>query len=504
LAPRRAGDRIPGTFRRLGAAAPTALRSARSAPPVTAPLAPDLCIIGAGAGGLAVAAAAAQMGAGVVLVERGKMGGDCLNFGCVPSKALLATARLAVLGRHSTGSGVEYAAPRIDFAAVTDGVHNVVERLAEHDSEERFAALGVTVLRREGRFLDRRTLRAGDTLIRPRRFVLATGSRPRIPAVPGLAEAPFLTNETVFDNRVCPDHLIVIGGGPIGIEMAQAHRRLGARVTVVDIGPILPRDDPELVSLLCRRLADEGVALRANSKIAAIEAGREGVALRLANDDRIEGSHLFVAAGRRPAIAALALDAAGIAAGTAGITVDARLRTTNHRAFAVGDVVGGPQYTHAAAYHAGIVIKNALFRWPARTDYRALPWTTYTDPELAQVGLGEGAAGTTHGRVRVLRWPFSENDRAQAERDTEGLVKIVARRDGRVLGASILGAGAGELILPWALAVSQKLRIDALANLVVPYPTRSEAGKRAAGTFYTPLLFSPRTRRLVRVLSRFG
>jgi pyruvate/2-oxoglutarate dehydrogenase complex dihydrolipoamide dehydrogenase (E3) component len=471
---------------------------------VTALLAPDLCIIGAGAGGLAVAAAAAQLGAGVVLVERGKMGGDCLNFGCVPSKALLAAARLADLGRRGTGSGVEYPVPRIDFAAVADGVHAVVERLATHDSAERFAALGVTVLHHEGRFLDRQTLRVGDTLVRPRRFVVATGSRPRIPAIPGLAEAPFWTNETIFENRICPDHLIVIGGGPVGIEVAQAHRRLGARVTVVDIGPILPRDDPELVALLCGRLADEGVAIRPCREIAAIEAGRAGVALRLADGERVEGSHLFVAAGRRPAVAALDLDAAGIAAGDAGIVVDARLRTTNRRAFAIGDVVDGPRYTHAALYHAGIVIRNALFRWPARADFRALPWATYTDPELAQVGLSEAAAGAAHGRVRVLRWSFSQNDRAVAERDTAGLVKIVARRDGRVLGASILGAGAGDLILPWGLAVSRRLRIDALANLVVPYPTRGEAGKRAAGAFYAPLLFSPRTRRLVRILARFG
>ena len=225
-------------------------------------LTPDLCVIGAGAGGLAVAAAAAQMGAAVVLVERGKMGGDCLNFGCVPSKALLAAARLADLGRRGAGFGIDYAAPRIDFAAVADGVRRVVAGLAPHDSAERFAALGVTVLRAEAHFTGPRLLRAGDTLVRPRRFVVATGSRPNVPDIPGLAAAPYLTNETVFDNRHRPEHLIVIGGGPIGIEMAQAHRRLGARVTVIDNGPILPHDDPELVGLLCRRLEAEGAAPR--------------------------------------------------------------------------------------------------------------------------------------------------------------------------------------------------------------------------------------------------
>ena len=467
-------------------------------------LTPDLCVIGAGAGGLAVAAGAAQLGAAVVLVERAKMGGDCLNFGCVPSKALLAAARLADLGRRGAGFGIDYAAPRIDFAAVADGVRRVVAGLAPHDSAERFEALGVTVLRAEAHFTGPRLVRAGDTLIRPRRFVVATGSRPYVPDIPGLAAAPYLTNETLFDNIRRPQHLIVIGGGPIGIEMAQAHRRLGTRVTVIDNGPILPHDDRELVGLLCRRLEEEGVALRPRTEIAAVEAAGDGVAVRLAEGERIAGSHLLVAAGRRPAIEALDLGAAGIAATALGIAVDRRLRTTNRRAFAVGDVAGGPQFTHAALYHAGIVIRNALFRLRARTDYRALPWANFTDPELAQVGLGEAAARAACGRVRVLRAGFAENDRAAPEHDDLGRVKIVVRPNGRILGAAILGAGAGELILPWALAISQRLRIGAFANLVVPYPTRGEAGKSAAQGFYIPALFSPRTRRLVRFLARFG
>jgi pyruvate/2-oxoglutarate dehydrogenase complex dihydrolipoamide dehydrogenase (E3) component len=351
---------------------------------------------------------------------------------------------------------------------------------------------------------DPRAMRAGEVEIRARRFVIATGSHPVAPPIAGLDEVPYLTNETVFANRELPEHLIVIGGGPIGIEMAQAHRRLGAQVTVLDLGPLLPRDDPELAALLAERLAGEGIALRPRVAIASVARDAAGVAVRLGDGDELKGSHLLVAAGRRPSIEALDLAAAGIAAGAQGVAVDARLRTSNRRVFAVGDVAGGPQFTHVALYHAGIVIKNALFRIPARVDYRALPWVTYTDPELAQVGATEAAARQAGGSVRVLRWPFAENDRAQTERDTEGLVKIVTRRDGRILGASILGAGAGDLILPWALAISQKLKIGALANLVVPYPTRGEAGKRAAGSFYTPALFSPRTRRIVRFLARFG
>jgi pyruvate/2-oxoglutarate dehydrogenase complex dihydrolipoamide dehydrogenase (E3) component len=468
---------------------------------MTEPLAPDLCIIGAGSAGLAVAAGAAQMGADVVLIERGLMGGDCLNFGCVPSKSLLAAARLADVARRGKALGILSARPDVDFVAAADGVQDVIAAIAPNDSVERFEGLGVRVLRREARFTSPTTVRAGEIEIRPRRFVIATGSYPAVPPIPGLADVPYLTNETIFANRERPDHLLVIGGGPIGIEMAQAHRRLGARVTVLDVGPMLPRDDPELVAGLAGHLAAEGIALRPGVEIAGIERDGDAIVASLADGERIAGSHLLVAAGRRPSIDALDLRAAGIEASATGITVDARLRTTNRRAFAIGDAAGGPQFTHVALYHAGIVIRNALFRLPAKVDYRTLPWVTYTDPELAQVGLTAAAAG---GNARVLRWPFLENDRAQTERDTEGQVKVVLGRNGRVLGASILGAGAGDLIVPWALAISQKLKIGALANLIMPYPTRSEAGKRAAGCYYTPTLFSPRTRRLVRLLARFG
>src|SRR5438477_8661707 len=377
---------------------------------MTGPLAPDLCIIGAGSAGLAVAAGAAQMGAAVVLVERGLMGGDCLNFGCVPSKSLLAAARLADLARRGAALGILSARPDADFAAAADGVQNVIATIAPHDSVERFEGLGVRVLRCEARFTSPRTIRVGEIEIRPRRFVIATGSYPAVPTIPGLAGAPYLTNETIFANRVRPDHPIVIGGGPIGIEMAQAHRRLGARVTVLGVGPVLPRDDPELVASLTGHLAGEGIAIRPRVEIAGIECDANAIVVRLADGERIEGSHLLVAAGRRPSIEALDLPAAGIEATPKGITVAARLRTTNRRAFAIGDVAGGPQFTHIALYHAGIVIRNALFRLPAKVDYRALPWVTYTDPELAQVGLTEAAAGED---TRVLRWPFVENDRAQ-------------------------------------------------------------------------------------------
>jgi len=471
---------------------------------MTGHFAPDLCVIGAGSGGLAVAAGAAQMGAEVVLVERGAMGGDCLNFGCVPSKSLLAAARVANVWRRGAELGICYGRPQVEFAAVADSVQRVIAEIAPNDSVERFEALGVRVLHAEARFTGPRAVRAGDAEIRPRRFVIATGSQPAIPPIRGLRDVPYLTNETVFANRRLPEHLIVIGGGPIGVEMAQAHCRLGSRVTLLDIGPLLPRDDPELSALLARRLSSEGIVCRPGVEVTGIEGTSEAIVVRLANGEQVTGSHLLVAAGRRPTVDALDLAAAGIASTAQGITVDARLRTTNRRVFAVGDVAGGPQFTHIALYHAGIVIRNALFHLPAKVDYRALPWVTYTDPELAQVGLTETAARAVEPAARVLRWRFAENDRAQTERETEGMVKVVTGKSGRVLGASILGAGAGDLILPWALAISQKLKIGAMANLVVPYPTRGEASKRVAGSYYTPALFSARTRRLVRLLARFG
>jgi pyruvate/2-oxoglutarate dehydrogenase complex dihydrolipoamide dehydrogenase (E3) component len=472
---------------------------------MTSPLAPDLCVIGAGAGGLAVAAGAVQMGASVVLVERGEMGGDCLNVGCIPSKSLIAAAKLTHQAARGGEFGIASEPPKIDFAAIGDSVARVVARIAPHDSCERFKGLGVTVLRGEAKFVDARTVRAGNADIQARRFVIATGSSPAIPPIPGLDAAPYFTNETIFANRILPRHLVVIGGGAVGIELAQAYRRLGAEVTIIDSRPLLWREDSELVAMLAKSLRAEGVKVRPSAAIAAVEPDGEGAAVILKSGERIVGSHLLIAAGREPNTIALDLSAADVAATRNGITVDPRLRTTNRRVFAIGDVIGAPQFTHVALYHAGIVIRNALFRLPARADYRALPWVTYSDPELATVGMSEATARDAYGdKIRVLRWNFADNDRAQTERDTTGMIKIVTTAKGRILGAAILGAGAGEQIMAWALAVSQRLKIGAVANLIVPYPTRSEAGKRAAGSFYTPTLFSPRTRRLVRLLARFG
>jgi len=470
---------------------------------------PDICVIGAGSGGLSTAAGASQMGAETVLVEKGEMGGDCLNTGCVPSKSIIAAAHYAKAHEDGKSFGVNGVQPTIDFQAVHDHVHGVIASIAPHDSVERFEGMGVRVIQEKAVFAGPREVHAGDKVIRARRFVIATGSSAMVPPIPGLNEVPFLTNETVFDLNQRPDHLIVIGGGPIGMELAQAHRRLGARVTVLEIFRALSKDDPELTSVVLDQVRRDGVEILDGVKINGIApgGGQQAIAVTIETQGAervIEGSHLLIAAGRAPNVMGLDLESAGIEYSKKGITVDARLRTSNKRVFAMGDVIGGYQFTHVAGYHAGIVIRNALFRLPAKVDYRALPWVTFTDPELAHVGLTEEQAREAHNEIRVLRWPFGENDRAQAERTTDGLIKVVTDKKGRILGASIVGAHAGELLLPWILAIQQKHKIGTMASIIAPYPTLSEVSKRLAGSFFTGTLFSDRTRRIVRFLSKFG
>lgn len=470
----------------------------------------DLCVIGAGSGGLLVAAGASQLGAKTVLFEHRRMGGDCLNFGCVPSKALLAAAKRVQAARENAAFGLVGAPPGVDFAAVMAHVHGVISAIEPNDSQARFEGLGVRVIRAFARFTGPETVEAEGVRVRARRIVIATGSSPATPPIPGLDAVPFFTNETIFESRVLPRHLIVIGGGPIGIEMAQAHRLLGAEVTVLEALPrIMPKDDPELVALLADRLRADGVAIRTGARITRVESDGAGVGAVIAaesGEERLGGSHLLVAAGRRANLKGLDLEKAGIAVNErGGLVVDPQLRTSNRRVYAIGDAAGGPQFTHIANYHAGLVIRNALFRLPAKANYRALPWVTYTEPELAHVGLGESEARERHaGDLTILRWPFHENDRAQAERETHGVIKVVTRRNGRILGASILGAQAGELIQPWVLAISQGLKVSAFATMIAPYPTLGEVSKRAAGSYFTPKLFSERTKWLVRLLRHLG
>tara|TARA_R110000772_G_scaffold215694_2_gene326200 strand:- start:44895 stop:46331 length:1437 start_codon:yes stop_codon:yes gene_type:complete len=463
----------------------------------------DICIIGAGSGGLSVAAGASQMGARVVLIEKGEMGGDCLNYGCVPSKALLAAGHAAQAVRDAGRFGVKATLDGLDGKAVYGHVEGVIDAIRPMDSQERFEGLGVTVIREHGRFTGPDRVQAGATEIRAKRFVVATGSSAAVPPIPGLDGVPFLTNESVFDRDALPHHLIVIGGGPIGVEMAQAHAQLGCTVTLLEMFSIMANDDGDLVGVVRRALTAGGIDIREGIKIASVEKTAAGVAVNIeegGETQRVEGSHLLVAAGRRANVAGLDLEKAGIDHTPKGITVDARLRSTNKKVFAIGDVAGGLQFTHVAGYHAGVVIKNALFRIPAKADHSAVPWVTYTAPELAQVGLTEKKARDAGIAFNVLRWPFHENDRAQAERETEGLVKVIVTPKGKILGCGIAGPQAGEHIQLWVLALSKGMKVGDLAILIAPYPTLGEVSKRAAGSFFTPKLFSDRTRAIVRFL----
>ncbi len=463
----------------------------------------DICIIGAGSGGLSLAAGAAQMGARVVLIEGAEMGGDCLNTGCVPSKALLAAGKAAQAMRVGAGFGIKPVEPEIDFTAVKDYVAGVIAKIAPHDSQERFEGLGVTVIRAWARFVDGQTVEAGGQTIRARRFVIATGSHAAIPPIPGIEDVDYLTNETIFGLRQKPDHLLVLGGGPIGMEMAQAHRRLGCKVTVIEGFKALGRDDPETAAVVLDAVRAEGVDIREGQGVARLRKVGDAVEAVLADGRNIIGSHLLIAAGRQVALDRLNLTAAGVGFTKKGVTVGANLRSvSNRRVYAMGDAAGGLQFTHVAGAHAGVLIRQLLLGLPAKAA-TLVPWVTYTEPELAQVGLTEAEARTAHGdALTVLRTGFDGNDRALAEGKGKGLVKVMVVK-GRPVGVSMAGPQAGELIGFWALVISARLKLSSVAGVILPYPTLGETAKRAVGAYFSPKLFdNPMLKRVVRLVQR--
>ncbi len=468
---------------------------------------PDLCVIGAGSGGLSIAAAAAQLGVPVVLIEKGRMGGDCLNYGCVPSKALLAAAKRAEAVRTAAPFGVDVIEAQIDHARVHDHVHGVIAAIAPNDSVERFTGLGVRVIQATASFLDKNTVEAGRVLVRARRFVVATGSRPIIPPIPGLDEVRYFTNETIFDVNERIQHLIVLGGGPIGVELAQAHKMLGSHVTMIDTASFLGHEDAEATQVLLKRLEGAQVMLRPGTRVERVERSVQGVAVHIGKQGEteiIKGTHLLVATGRRPNVKSLHLERAGVAYDENGIKVNQHLKTTNRRIYAIGDVIGGAQFTHLANYHAGIVIRNALFRLRPKVSAAAIPRVIYTEPELAQVGLTEAEARKRRRSIRILRWPFADNDRAQAERATDGFIKAITKKNGEILGCTIVGAAAGELIQLWVVAIDKGMKVGDLTSFVLPYPTLSEISKRVAFTYYQPTLTKRWLRSMISLLRRFG
>jgi len=472
-------------------------------------LTPDICVIGAGSAGLSVAAAAAAFGVEVVLIEKGLMGGDCLNFGCVPSKALLAAAKAAEARDAGKRFGAGCTVGEIDFSRANDHVRRVIAAIAPHDSQERFEGLGVTVLRGTAEFTGPTSVKVGDTDIRARRFVIATGSSPLVPPIPGLDEVPFLTNETLFDLRERPEHLAVIGGGPIGLEMAQAHCRLGSKVTVFEARKALGRDDPELAAVVLEKLRAEGIQILEETAVEKVAASGGGITVTATAADgdakEVKASHLLVAAGRSANVTGLGLDNAGIDHDRNGIKVDNGLRTSNRRVYAIGDVAGGLQFTHVAGHQAGLVIRSILFRLPASMNNDLVPWVTFTAPELGHVGLSEAAARARYGkRVKVLTADYAGNDRAQAEAETAGRLKLIAGPRGRLLGADVVGAQAGEIITLLSLALTKRMTMKDLAGFIAPYPTLGELVRRAAISYYAEAPKNAWLRRGIAILRLFG
>jgi len=463
----------------------------------------DLVVIGGGAGGLVVASVAAQLGLDVTLIEKSpQLGGDCLHTGCVPSKTLIHVARVAWLMRRGREFGLESIAPRVDLAQVSEHVHGVIDQIQQHDDPQRFRDYGCEVLFGQATFTDPHTLQVDGHTVHGKRFVIATGSRPAIPPVAGLDGVEYLTNETLFDLRELPQRLAVLGGGAVGVEMAQAFARLGSRVSLIERLPgLLPNEDSELTDLLRERLVSEGLDIITATEVQRVDPANGACSLTCSGGHSLQADRVLVAAGRRPNVEGLGLEAAGVDYDKGGIKVDRRLRSSQKHIFACGDVCGPYPFTHMAEYQAGIVISNAVFRFPKKTDYRVVPWVTYTDPELARVGLTIGQAQARGIKAGVLTFPFSGIDRALAEVEPHGLAKFVTHR-GRILGASILGPHAGELIHEIVLAMKTGATVSDLSATIHAYPTLAQIHRRTANSGLSKVLFSPRTRRLVSWINR--
>lgn len=464
----------------------------------------DICIIGGGSGGLSLAAGAAQLGVDVTLIEKGKMGGDCLNTGCVPSKALIAAARRIYQAGHSEKFGVN-ASVAVNFDQVRAHVQAVIDKIAVHDSAERFESLGVRVISEAAEFISPTQIKAGEHLIEPKYCVIATGSQPIVPPIPGLESTSYLTNETIFNHTTLPKSLVVMGGGPIGIEMAQAFRRLGAEVTVVEGLKILGHDDPETVSLLKQRLKKEGINLLEGHMVERVAQNQDGFLLHCQTEGgviEVKGEQLLVAVGRKPSLEGLGLDKAGVAYSSKGIEVDDSLRTNVKNIYAIGDVNGKIAFTHAANLQASILLQRLCFKWPAKFKVSSVPWVTYTDPELAQSGALEAELKTAGIKYEVIHVPLDTNDRALCEGEAEGVTKLLIV-NGKVKGVTILAPHASDLLPLWLPIIGGKLAFRHLSALTFPYPSRGEWLKKAASTYFSPRFFSSPVKMLVKFLMKF-
>lgn len=467
----------------------------------------DLGIIGGGAAGLTVASGAAQLGVKTLLVEKEEaLGGDCLHYGCVPSKTLLKSAHVYQQMREGARYGLPVITPPpVDFAAVAARIREVIAVIQQHDSVERFTRLGAEIRFGPARFRDEHAVEIDGQTASARAWVIATGSSPQIPAIPGLDRTPHLTNREIFSLDHLPSSLLILGAGPIAIEMAQAFSRLGSKVTVVQRGgQILSREDPDLATLVQRRLEREGVVFLLNTAVRRVADGgdrREVVVADAADRERIIAAEaLLVALGRSPNTGGLGLEQVDVPFDHRGIKVDRRLRAGHKHIYAAGDVIGGYQFTHVAGYEGGIALSNAVFRLPRKTDYTLVPHCTYTQPELAGLGHNEKSATAAGLSYRVLSEEFAANDRARAEDESEGRLKLLLDRRDQPLGVTIVGPGAGDILSQWVAIMNGKVGLARIAATIHPYPTLSEINKKAAGSLLAPKIFSPRVRRILKLL----
>lgn len=446
----------------------------------------DLVVIGGGSAGLSGADFAAKLGARVALVERHRIGGDCTWTGCVPSKALIKAAKIAHEAKRAAAFGIEAGSPRqqqqqqrADMARVHAYVQQAIGRVYQDETPQALESRGISVFLGAAEFVDPHAVRAGERTIRANHFIIATGARPRIPEIPGLSGVPYVTYESFFDRDRLPEHLVVLGAGPIGLELAQAYRRLGAEVSVVG-EEFLPREEPEVRRLMERLLGNEGVQCVPGKALSVHRTDGERIALSTKEGD-VTGDLLLVATGRQPNVAGLGLDRAGVAHSGRGIEVDRCLRTSARHIYAAGDVIGGPQFTHLAAWQCFQAVRNALLPGSTRAVPDALPAVTFTDPEVAHVGASEADARASRGdQVRVHLWDMDHADRAVCDGETEGFIKLVTRAGGTILGATIVAARAGEMISELALAVDKRLTVADVAATIHPYPTWSTALQQLA------------------------
>ena len=462
----------------------------------------DLGVIGGGAAGLTVASGAAQLGARTLLIEKeAALGGDCLHFGCVPSKTLIRSAHVYHQIRHAEHFGLPAPdLPPVDFSRIAQRIKDVIARIQKHDSEERFCGLGAKVEFEPARFMDEHCVDVHGRRVSAKTWVVATGSSAAIPPIEGLAEAGYLTNRDIFSLPRLPVSMIILGAGPIGIEMAQAFNRLGTTVTVIDRGDqILPKEDRDMADVIQTMLTAEGVAFHLNATVQNVTADGEKKNVSLILGERaavdLKADTLLVAAGRIPNVEGLDLLAAGVHYDRGGIEVDARLRTSQKHIFAAGDVNGGYQFTHAAGYEGGVVVSNAVFHLPRKVDYTWLPWCTYADPELASIGMNERSAAAAGIRYTVFTEAFVDNDRALAEGRGAGRIKLILDKREKPLGVQILGPRAGDLIAEWVAALNGGVKLSTLASAVHPYPTLGEISKRVTCALFSRKIFSDKVQK---------